>query len=104
MVLFAAFSVLMHRLSEQKRIAIGAPYTCRSMSGSESLVGYCVHLLPIVSVFSPSDTFAAHLQTIKQQLLQAYEHQDYPFARLLNQLNLPRDISRSPLINVLFNL
>jgi iturin family lipopeptide synthetase A len=36
--------------------------------------------------------------------LQAYEHQDYPFARLLNQLNLPRDISRSPLINVLFNL
>jgi len=104
MVLFAAFSVLMHRLSEQKRIAIGAPYTGRSMSGSESLVGYCVHLLPIVSVLTHSDTFAAHLQTIKQQLLQAYEHQDYPFARLLNQLNLPRDISRSPLINVIFNL
>ena len=104
MVLFAAFSVLMHRLSEQKKIAIGAPYTGRSISGSESLVGYCVHLLPILSVLTPSDTFAAHLQTIKQKLLQAYEHQDYPFARLLNQLNLQRDISRSPLINVIFNL
>lgn len=104
MVLFAAFSILMHRLSEQRRIAIGAPYTGRSISGSDSLVGYCVHLLPIVSVLTPSDTFAAHLQSIKQQLLQAYEHQDYPFARLLNRLNLPRDISRSPLINVIFNL
>ena len=104
MVLFAAFSMLMHRLSEQRRIAIGAPYTGRSISGSDSLVGYCVHLLPIVSVLAPSDTFAAHLQAIKQQLLQAYEHQDYPFARLLNRLNLPRDISRSPLINVIFNL
>ena len=104
MVLFAAFSILMHRLSEQRRIAIGAPYTGRSISGSDSLVGYCVHLLPILSVLAPSDTFAAHLQTIKQQLLQAYEHQDYPFARILNQLNLPRDISRSPLINVIFNL
>jgi hypothetical protein len=69
MVLFAAFSVLMHRLSEQKRIAIGAPYTGRSMSGSDSLVGYCVHLLPIVSVLTRSDTFADHLQTIKQQRL-----------------------------------
>jgi len=104
MVLFAAFSVLMHRLSEQRQVAIGAPYTGRSISGSDSLVGYCVHLLPILSVLTPNDTFAAHLQTIKQKLLQAYEHQDYPFARLLDQLNLPRDISRSPLINVIFNL
>lgn len=104
MVLFAAFSVLMHRLSEQRQIAIGAPYTGRSINGSDALVGYCVHLLPILSVLTPSDTFAAHLQSIKQKLLQAYEHQDYPFARLLDRLNLPRDISRSPLINVIFNL
>jgi len=104
MVLFAAFSNLLHRLSNQNQIAIGAPYTGRSIEDSESLVGYCVHLLPILSKINPTDTFISHLQNTRQSLLFAYDHQDYPFARLLDKLNLQRDISRAPLINVVFNL
>jgi natural product biosynthesis luciferase-like monooxygenase protein/amino acid adenylation domain-containing protein len=104
MILFAAFSTLLHRLSHQNKMAIGAPYTGRSMPGSESLVGYCVHLLPIVSKLNPADSFITHLKNTRQILLSAYDHQDYPFARLLDKLNLQRDISRAPLINAVFNL
>ena len=104
MVLFAAFSTLLHRLSSQDEIAIGAPYTGRSIEGSESLVGYCVHLLPILSSISNTQSFSDHLSKVKETLLQAYQHQDYPFAHLLNRLNLTRDISRAPLINYVFNL
>jgi len=104
MVLFAAFSTLLHRLSGQNQIAIGAPYTGRSIEGSDSLVGYCVHLLPILSKISPDSSFMSHLHYVRNSLLAAYQHQDYPFAHLLNKLNLPRDISRAPLINCVFNL
>jgi glutamate-1-semialdehyde aminotransferase/3-oxoacyl-(acyl-carrier-protein) synthase/acyl-CoA synthetase (AMP-forming)/AMP-acid ligase II/acyl carrier protein len=104
MVMFTAFSILLHRLSNQNRIVIGAPYTGRSIEGSDSLVGYCVHLLPILSCISPDSTAASHLQLVRQSLLKAYEHQDYPFARMLDKLNLQRDISRAPLVNVIFNL
>lgn len=104
MVLFAAFSTLMHRLSSQRQIAIGAPYTGRSIEGSDALVGYCVHLLPILSSISPDSTFTSHLHSVRNSLLAAYQHQDYPFAHLLNKLNLQRDISRAPLINCVFNL
>ncbi|MFM8331369.1 MAG: MupA/Atu3671 family FMN-dependent luciferase-like monooxygenase, partial [Candidatus Methylumidiphilus sp.] len=104
MVLLAAYSALLHRLSGQNRIVIGAPYTGRGLPGGETLVGYCVHLLPVNSVVAEGLSFAGHLRQTRATLLDAYQHQDYPFARLLDTLNLKRDISRSPLVETVFNL
>ena len=104
MLLMAAYTAFIHRLSGQERIVVGAPYTGRGMEGAQSLVGYCVHLLPILSEMDDSLTFEKHLQNIRATLLDAYAHQDYPYARLIDQLSLKRDISRSPLISTIFNL
>ncbi|MBD9358030.1 non-ribosomal peptide synthetase/type I polyketide synthase [Methylomonas albis] len=104
MVLLAAYSVLLHRLSGQQRLVIGAPYTGRGLEGGNALVGYCVHLLPIVSEINPASRFDQHLLQIRNTLLNAYQHQDYPFARLLDTLKLKRDNSRSPLLGSIFNL
>ncbi|MBM4254541.1 MAG: amino acid adenylation domain-containing protein [Deltaproteobacteria bacterium] len=104
MVFLAAYSALMHRLSGQEQVVIGAPYTGRALAGGNSLVGYCIHLLPIVSTANTEVTFADHLRYIRGTLLNAYEHQDYPFARLVNTLNMKRDSSRPPLLSTIFNL
>ncbi|TAN70493.1 MAG: amino acid adenylation domain-containing protein [Methylobacter sp.] len=104
MVLLAVYSVLLHRLSGQDRLVIGAPYTGRGLEGGNALVGYCVHLLPIVSEIDETERFDQHLHHIRNTLLNAYQHQDYPFARLLDKLNLKRDNSRSPLLSTIFNL
>lgn len=107
MLLLAVYEVLLHRLSGQERIVVGCPSAGRGMEGGNSLVGYCAHLLPVVSYVSKSNTgglhFDEHLRHVRGALLDAYQHQDYPFARLVNKLDLKRDISRSPLLSTVFN-
>lgn len=104
MTLLATYKVLLHRLSGDKDIVVGIPSAGRSLEGSENLVGYCVHLLPIISSLDENPTFSEYLRNIRGIMLDAYEHQDYPFASLLNKLNINRDFSRPVLISAAFNL
>jgi amino acid adenylation domain-containing protein len=108
MLFLAVYDVLLHRLSGQETVVVGCPSAGRGQERGDSVVGYCAHLLPIISTvpMSPSSrlTFAEHLRRVRGTLLDAFQHQDYPFARLLNKLALKRDISRTPLISTIFNL
>lgn len=104
MVLMACYSIMLHRLTSQNKIVIGAPFSGRSISGSQELIGYCVHLLPILSQIDRMSTIEGHLKSTRVTLLEAYQNQDYPFARLINRLNIERDVSRAPLVNTVFNL
>ncbi|MBD2601502.1 MULTISPECIES: hybrid non-ribosomal peptide synthetase/type I polyketide synthase [Microcystis] len=104
MTLLSVYNILIHRLTGQDDILVGLPASGRGLLDSEGMVGYCTHFLPIRSQFTGNPTFADYLKQMRGVLLSAYEHQDYPFALLLNQLDLPRNTSRSPLIDVSFNL
>ncbi|MBD2339092.1 amino acid adenylation domain-containing protein [Calothrix sp. FACHB-156] len=104
MTLLAAYTTLLHRLTGQDKIIVGIPTAGRSLAGSDSLVGYCAHVLPISSEFQSKTPFSEYLSTIRNILLEAYQHQDYPFAELIQKLNLSTDASRSPLVTVTFNL
>ncbi len=104
MTFLSAFLILLHRLTGQDDIAVGIPVAGRSLPGGDKLVGYCTHLLPVRSRVTWQDSFTAYLKVIRGVLLKAYQHQDYPFAHLINQLNLRRDGRQSPLVSVTFNL
>ncbi|CAD5983344.1 non-ribosomal peptide synthetase/type I polyketide synthase [Planktothrix agardhii] len=104
MTLLSVYNILIHRLTGQDDILVGLPASGRGLLDSEGMVGYCTHFLPIRSQLAGNPTFAEYLKQMRGVLLSAYEHQDYPFALLLNQLDLPRNTSRSPLIDVSFNL
>ncbi|XWK88454.1 MAG: MupA/Atu3671 family FMN-dependent luciferase-like monooxygenase [Phormidium sp.] len=104
MTLLSVYTTLFHRLTGQDDIIVGVPTSGRSMNGSDGIVGYCTHILPIRSQLSGNPTFAEYIKQMRGTLLQAYEHQDYPFAQLIDRLNLPRDNSRLPLVSVSFNL
>lgn len=103
MLLFAAYSALLHRISGQERLVIGAPYSGRGIDGAQGLVGYGIHLLPVISTIHDG-SFADHLSQIKNTLLNAYSHQDYPFSRLIDKIVVQRDPGRSPLVSTIFNL
>ncbi|MEA5506597.1 amino acid adenylation domain-containing protein [Halotia wernerae UHCC 0503] len=103
MTLLSVYTTLLHRLTGQADIVVGVPAAGR-LKGSEGLVGYCSYLLPIRSYIDSNSTFCQHLQTTKTELLNAYEHQDYPFARLLEKLKISRNESLSPLVTAIFNL
>ncbi len=104
MTLLSAYTIWLHRLTGQNTILIGIPVAGRGLENSDKLVGYCTHLLPVQSQMTGSETFLAYLKSMRSVLLDAYEHQDYPFARLINKLNLQRDGSHSPLVSAVFNL
>ncbi|MEG4342108.1 amino acid adenylation domain-containing protein [Microcoleus sp. A003_D6] len=100
----AGFFALLHRLTGQDDIVIGIPSAGQLSVEGESLVGHYVNLLPIRSQVVENPTFTEYLSSIKQVLSDAYDHQIYPFIRLVKKLNLPRDTSRPPLVTILFNL
>ena len=104
MTLLSIYKVLLYRLTNQEELIVGIPAAGRSLNKSEGLVGYCTHLLPIRSNVEEKAIFSQYLTKIRGLLLDAYEHQDYPFASLLDRLELDRDPSRLPLITTTFNL
>lgn len=104
MFLFATYAAYLYRLARQEDCVIGIPTSGRSIEGGENLVGYCVNLTPVRLLFDQNVSWREHLARVKKALLEAYEHQDSPFATLVKKLNPPRDASRSPIVSVTFNM
>jgi glutamate-1-semialdehyde aminotransferase/acyl carrier protein len=102
--LLAAFNVLLHHLTGQEDIIVGTPSAGQLVTERRNLVAYCVNLLPWRSRVSSAMTFAHFLKALKQTGASVYEYQSYPYSKLLKKLNLSRDPSRSPLVDVVFNL
>jgi glutamate-1-semialdehyde-2,1-aminomutase len=104
MTLLAGFKVLLHHLTDQEDIIVGTPAAGQLAAERLDLVGYCVNLLPLRSRVADGMTFAEYLDSLKAVLAGAYDHQQYPYGRLLKQLNLPRAPGRSPLVEAVFNV
>ncbi|AOJ40108.1 non-ribosomal peptide synthetase [Burkholderia lata] len=104
MVLLAGFNLFLHRVAGQQEIVTGIPVTGRSVAGSDRLAGYCTHLLPLRSTLPEQATVASFLAGTRQNLLDALEHQDYPFAELVREIGAQRDLNAAPLVSAVFNL
>ncbi len=103
-VLMAAFQVLLSRHTGQRDFLIGTPFVGRSRPGFEQTVGYFVNMLPIRAKLDGDPTFRQLLQQVGVTTLEALEYQDYPFPSIVDQLNVARDSSRPPLVQVSFTL
>jgi len=104
MTFLAAFQVLLARYSGQTDIALGTPVANRSQPETEDLIGYFVNTLVLRTYVDLALTFRQLLQQVRATCLEAYEHQDMPFDKLVVELQPERDLSRSPLFQVMFAL
>ncbi len=102
--LLAAFSVLIGRLAGQEDVVVAIPAAGQSQLEEQILVGHCANLLPIRASWTGDLAFNSLLRTLRQTVLEAYEHQDCTLGTLVKSLDLPRDMARIPLANVQFNL
>jgi surfactin family lipopeptide synthetase A len=102
MVLFASYHVLLHKYSGQNDIIIGTPLSGRSQSELEQVLGMFVQTLAIRTTSKPEQSFSELLAHVKEQILAAQEHGDYPLEELIEKLGLQRDLSRNPLFDTLF--
>ncbi len=101
MSLLAGVKALLFRYTGQTDMVLGTPIAGRNHIDLEQQVGFFVNTLVLRTRFDASDSFAALLGKIKEVTLKAYEHQIYPFDRLVDDLKLNRDMSRSPLFDVM---
>ncbi|HEU4324284.1 MAG TPA: amino acid adenylation domain-containing protein, partial [Roseiflexaceae bacterium] len=99
-VLLAAFQVLLARGSGQRDFAVGTPIAGRTTAAVEELVGFFVNMLVLRADLDGSACFRDLLRRVRATTLDAYAHQDLPFERLVEVLEPDRDLSRTPLVQV----
>jgi amino acid adenylation domain-containing protein/non-ribosomal peptide synthase protein (TIGR01720 family)/FkbM family methyltransferase len=104
MTLLAAFQTLLYRYTGQTDISVGSPSSNRSRTEFNGVVGYFVNSIVLRSDLSGQLTFEAFLENVRQTVLAAFTHQEYPFSLLVERLLGERDPSRSPLFQTAFNL
>jgi len=104
MTLLAAFQVLLHRYSGQQEILVGSPTSGRNRGWLAGLVGYLVNPVALRAQLSPEQSFADFFDDVRRVVVAAFEHQDYPFALQVQDVQPERDASRSPVFQVMFAL
>ncbi len=104
MALSAAYHILLHKLTGQSDIVVGIAAAGQAAMANKHLVGYCVNLLPLRCKVDHKLRFTELLAAVRKEVLEAYEHQDYPFATLLKKLELRTEPSRAPLVNAVLNI
>jgi natural product biosynthesis luciferase-like monooxygenase protein len=102
--LVAAFQALLHRYTGQEDVSLGSPMSGRTRAALSGIVGYFVNPVVLRGDLSGDPTFEELLVQTRRTVLEALEHQDYPFALLVERLQPARDPSRSPLFQVMLIL
>ncbi len=102
MTLFAAYFLLLYKLTGNEDVVVGATYDGRSGEKFTDSVGMFVDTLPVRCRPEGKKTFGAFLDEVKMAVLEAHDCQRYPFEHLVEKLALPREPSRNPLFDTMF--
>jgi hypothetical protein len=104
MVLLAAWKVLLSRYSGQQDIAVGTAIANRNRLETEGLIGFFVNTLVLRSQVEVERSISEHVREMKRVVLEGYAHQDVPFEKVVEEVAVERDLSRSPLFQTMLVL
>jgi amino acid adenylation domain-containing protein/thioester reductase-like protein/non-ribosomal peptide synthase protein (TIGR01720 family) len=104
MTLLAAYDTLLYRYTGQSDILVGSPIANRDRSEIEGLIGFFVNTLVMRTNLAGNPRFSELLTRVREMSLGAYAHQHLPFEMLVEALQPERDLSHTPLFQVMFNL
>jgi amino acid adenylation domain-containing protein len=101
MILVSLVKVLLYRYTGQDDIIVGSPIAGRNHIDLENQIGFYVNTLALRTKIKPTQCYDELLTAIKNMMLDAYEHQAYPFDLLVEELEVQRDMSRMPVFDVM---
>jgi len=104
MTMLAAFQVLLSRYTGQEDIVVGSAIANRNRAELEPLIGFFVNSLVLRTDLAGNPTFKQLLGRVRETTIEAYDRQDLPFEKLVEELHPDRDLSRNPLFQVVFAL
>lgn len=99
----AGFSILMSKYSNMDDFVVGSPVAGRTTKGVENIIGLFINTLAIRTNLSANPTIKELLEQIKGEVGKAFACQEYPFERLVHELNVPQNLSYTPIFQVMFN-
>jgi amino acid adenylation domain-containing protein len=102
-LLLSAFEVMLQRYSRQDELVVGLPLSGRTERRFKRTVGYFVSPVALRASLAGDPTFATIVANTRETMRGALDHQEYPLARLVEELQPLRDLSRSPLYDAMFN-
>ncbi|MFY0632131.1 MAG: hypothetical protein JXR05_17355, partial [Flavobacteriaceae bacterium] len=104
MTMLGIFNVFLSKYSGQQDICVGTPVANRGQQEIESLIGFFVNTLALRNELDLEESFIDFISRVKDKTLEAYDHQDVPFEKVVDSLSLDRDFSRTPLFQVMLSL
>ncbi|NIM15005.1 MAG: amino acid adenylation domain-containing protein [Candidatus Aminicenantes bacterium] len=99
----AGFYILLSKLGGREDIVVGTPVAARRHVDLEKIIGMMVNTLALRNYPAGWKTFKTFLTEVKQNTIQAFENQEYPFEELVNRVTGQRDACRNPMFDVMFN-
>src|SRR5947199_1135056 len=100
----AVCAALLQRMSDQDNVAVGTPIAGRNRAELENLIGFFVNTLVLRVDGAGDPSFLEFLARVRETALGAFAHQELPFEKVVEELQPQRDLSRSPLFQVMFSL
>ena len=105
MTLLAGYVALLHRLAgAPSDIIVGMPVSGRIEQDDAAVAGFCTHMLPVRLRIDGEWTFSELLHRVRKAVLDAFDHQEWPFGRMLDDVEVEADLSRTPVFTTTFNL
>lgn len=101
-VLLAVYKILLHKYSGKNIIAVGSPIAGRNEAEIEGLIGCFINTLVFKSDVNPEDNFISFLSQVKEETLSALANQNIPFDKIIEELNVDRNLKYSPLFQSMF--
>jgi amino acid adenylation domain-containing protein len=100
--LLAAFKTLLYRYTAQEDVLVGCPVLNRRLPETENLLGSFVNTLVLRTSYVGSPSFREALRRVRETCVGAFAHQDFPFEKLVEELQPQRDLARNPIFQVMF--
>ena len=104
MLFSAVLALVIHKYTEAEDICIGIPIANRRTIEAEKLIGLFVNTLPLRVALSPDRSFAQLLADVKTRLLEAYDNQDIPYEKIVEELKPVRDAGMNPFFEIMLSL
>ncbi|MBD1580778.1 non-ribosomal peptide synthetase [Pseudoalteromonas sp. S16_S37] len=101
-IYLSAFKVLISRYTRQEDITVGSPVAGRDMAELEPIIGYFVNTVVYRTQCDMSQSFSAYLEQVKNTVLDAWEYQQLPFAKLVSDIYGERSLDTSPFFQLMF--